>query len=130
MMNRIFVAVDDSSPAVAAATFAIELASARTAELRFVTVSEHDRDSDTILRYVSGLATQAGVAASVETCDGGPPFDALLAAARQWKADLIVMGRSDMRRPGQPYVGSQTEHLLEFTHIPVVVVPDPEKRTR
>ncbi|RLE23851.1 MAG: hypothetical protein DRJ50_05515 [Actinobacteria bacterium] len=127
MMNRIFVAVDDSSPALAAATFAIRLVLEQPAELHFVTINEPGRDSDIILRYVSSLAADAGVAASVEKCDGDHPFDALLVAAQLWKADLIIMGRSDMRRPGQPYVGSQTEHLLEFTHLPVLVVPDPEK---
>ena len=40
-------------------------------------------------------------------------------------SDLIGMGRSDMRRPDGRYVGSQTEHLLEFTDSPVVVVPSP-----
>ncbi len=30
-----------------------------------------------------------------------------------------------MRRPGTRYVSSQTEHLLEFTDIPVLVVPSP-----
>jgi nucleotide-binding universal stress UspA family protein len=44
--------------------------------------------------------------------------------ADEWDADLIVVGRSDLRRPGQPYVASQTEHVLEFTRLPVVVVPD------
>ena len=46
-------------------------------------------------------------------------------AAVVWRADLIVMGKTDRRATGRPYVGSQTEHLLEFTRIPVVVVPDP-----
>ncbi len=49
----------------------------------------------------------------------------LLRVAQQWHADLIVMGRSDKRRPGVPYVGNQTEHLLEFASVPVLVVPYP-----
>jgi len=54
----------------------------------------------------------------------------VLAAATQWGADLIVMGRSDKRPTGRPYVGSQTEHLLEFTDTPVVVVPEADPPAR
>ncbi|MDH5237972.1 MAG: universal stress protein, partial [Acidimicrobiia bacterium] len=67
----------------------------------------------------------AGLTPTSTTADGGHPFEVLLAVAEEWQADLIVMGRSDNRRPGVPYVGSQTEHLLEFTPIPVLVVPSP-----
>ena len=125
MMDRVMVAVDDSGPALAAAEYAIRIATARPIELHFVTVREAGRDADAVLRHVQALATKAGVAASVTVCDDGHPFDALLDVAARWGADLIVMGRSDMRRPGARYVGSQTEHLLEFTDIPVLVVPSP-----
>jgi nucleotide-binding universal stress UspA family protein len=82
-----------------------------------------------ILRHVEALAMTAGVTATVSTVpDGGRAFEALLDVAHEWQADLIVMGRSDKRRPGGPYVGSQTEHLLEFTDIPVLVVPGPVTR--
>jgi nucleotide-binding universal stress UspA family protein len=125
MMDRVMVAVDDSGPALAAAEFAIQMAVDRAVELKFVTVSEPGRDSDALLRHVEAMATRAGIAASTTVCDDGHPFDALLDVAARWEADLIVMGRSDMRRPGTRYVGSQTEHLLEFTDIPVLVVPWP-----
>jgi nucleotide-binding universal stress UspA family protein len=125
MMDRVMVAVDDSGPALAAAEFAIQMAVDRTVELNFVTVSEPGRDSDALLRHVEAMATRSGVKANTTVCDDGHPFDALLDVATRWGADLIVMGRSDMRRPGTRYVGSQTEHLLEFTDIPVLVVPSP-----
>jgi len=124
-MNRMLVAVDDSAPALAAAALAIEFAVDRPTELRFVTVVEPVAGDGVILSHVADLARDAGVAATITTVDGGEPFEALLAAAHEWKADVIVMGRSDIRRPGHPYVGSQTEHLLEFTDIPVLVVPEP-----
>ncbi len=124
MITRILVAVDDSAPALAAATFAVELARTLTAELHAVTVIEPDRDPDVILGHVRALGRRAGVTTAVTSVDGGKhPFEALLAAALGCDADLIVMGRSDKRTTGRPYVGSQTEHLLEFTEIPVVVVP-------
>ena len=125
MMDRVMVAVDDSAPALAAAEYAIRIAADRPIELHFVTVAEPGRDPDAVLRHVQALATKSGVAASTTVCHDGHPFDALLGVAARWGADLIVMGRSDMRRPGARYVGSQTEHLLEFTDIPVLVVPSP-----
>ncbi len=123
-MIRVLIAVDDSAPALAAANLAIELARTQSALLRFVTVSEAGSQSVPVLDYVLGLADKAGVQATGEVSDGGQPFEVLLASAHAWKADVIVMGRSDIARPGQPHVGSQTEHLLEFTDIPVLVVPE------
>lgn len=124
MIERILVAVDDSAPSLAAASFAAELARILSAELNCVTVAEPGRDPEAILRHVADLARDADVDASTTTVAGTQPFEALLAAAIDWGADLVVMGRSDKRSTGRPYVGSQTEHLLEFTDIPVVVVPD------
>lgn len=124
MMDRTLVAVDDSAPALAAAALAIEFARTRGTELMFVTVAEPGASADVILAYVAGLAERAGVVATTTAAEGGHAFEAILVAAHRWKADVIIMGRSDVRRPGQPYVGSQTEHLLEFTDIPVLVVPE------
>ncbi len=125
MMNRILVAVNDSAPAMAAARVATELAKHQDARLHFVAVSESARHTERTLRHLTAQAEKAGVEPISTTADGGHPFDVLLAVAEDWDADLIVMGRSDARRPGAPYVGSQTEHLLEFTHVPVLVVPYP-----
>jgi nucleotide-binding universal stress UspA family protein len=129
-MKRILVAIDDSPPALAAATAAIELATDVSALLRFVTVTQPDRDNTTALRHVTDLAERAGLEPTSTTADGGQPFEVLLRLAKEWQADLIVMGRSDRRQPGVAYVGSQTEHLLEFTHIPVLVVPHSPPRRR
>lgn len=124
-MKRILVAVNDSRPALAAAAAATMLATSLHADLHFVTVTEPDGDSTGVLRHVADLASQEGLSPTITTADGGDPFEVLLRVADEWEADLIVMGRSDKRRPGVPYVGSQTEHLLEFTRVPVLVVPDP-----
>lgn len=124
MINRILVAIDDSAPALAAANFAIELARTLSAKLNFVTVTETGRDPEIVLRHVTTLASSVGIPATVTAVDDGThPFEALLATALRWDADIVIMGRSDKRPTGRPYVGSQTEHLLEFTDVPVVVVP-------
>lgn len=126
MIERVFVAVDDSAPALAALDVAIDLARSIGAELHVATVAEPGREPDVIIGHASAVAHRAGMAATTEVLvDGAAPFERLLAAARAARADLVVVGRSDVRRTGRPYVGSQTEHLLEFTEIPVVVVPEP-----
>jgi nucleotide-binding universal stress UspA family protein len=122
-MKRILVAVDDSPQALAAADVAIDLARSQGAALRLVTVREQGRDPVPALHYVTGRARAAGLDTSEAVLDGGQPFERLLREAGTWLADLIVMGRSDKRPTGTPYVGSQTEHLLEFTTVPVLVVP-------
>lgn len=124
MIERILVAVDDSAPALAATSFAAELARTVSAELRCIAVVEPGRDPDVILRHVAALARIADVEASTEAIAGSQPFEVVLAAAADWGADVIVMGRSDKRPTGRPYVGSQTEHVLEFTDVPVIVVPE------
>lgn len=124
MLKRILVAVDDSAPALAAAELAIEFGHDPSTELHFVTVTEEGRTTDAMLRHIAALAERAGLSPTFTNIpDGGIPFEQLLAIAHEWNADLVMMGRSDVRRPGTPYVGSVTEHLLEFTDIPVLVVP-------
>lgn len=122
-----------------AATYATELAKRQGADLHLVAVSEPTHHAEQALNHLAKLARKAGVTTTATTTDGGHPFEILLAVAHEWNADLIVMGRSDNRRPGVPYVGSQTEHLLEFTDTPVLVVPHqahsspstgPARRTR
>jgi len=123
-IERILVAVDDSPPALAAAVRAVELARAVGARLNVVTVTDAGRDPAVVLRHVAELARQAGVDTVVTSLhDTHHPYEALLDVAIDWDADLVVMGRSDKRPSGRPYVGSQTEHLLEFSPVPVLVVP-------
>ena len=126
MIEKMLVAVDDSAPALAGATVAVGMARTLSARVRFVCVVEPGRDADAVLRHVAAIADLEGVRAdSVALFDGSHPYETLLDAAAEWGADLIVMGRSDAGPRGGPHVGSQTEHVLEFTEIPVLVVPEP-----
>jgi len=140
--QRIMLAVDDSPDSVAAARVAAELAAALGAALRVVHVStDHALDAAVlaaggqpavaarradadaaILARTSALAAAAGVEAQTEllTGDIGP---AVLDAARQWPADLIVLGKSARSSSGEPYIGIRTRHILEFAEQPVLIVP-------
>jgi nucleotide-binding universal stress UspA family protein len=139
---RILVAVDDSPAALDAVQVAVDLAAGSGALVRFVHVigdgallralESLGRDgtlaatrsdaADALLRHVAAIAERAGVRAETSSLSGEPAA-LLLGAAQHWDAGLVVMGRSDVRGPGHPYVGSVTREVLEFSDAPVLVVP-------
>lgn len=125
MIHRIVVAVDDSSAALGAADYAIRLAASLSAELHVVTITDAHAQGVDLLRHVQAMAERQSVDVVTTKMDRRPAFEAILDTAHAWRADLVVMGRSDNRRPGRHYVGSETEHVLEFTDLPVLVVPGP-----
>ena len=75
----------------------------------------------TVLARVSKLAKSADVEIDTDLLSGdiGP---AILDAARDWPADLVIVGKSARSASGEPYVGAQTRHVLEFASQPVLVV--------
>jgi hypothetical protein len=44
---------------------------------------------------------------------------------RRCGADTIVVARASERGVGVPYVGVEAQRILEFSDVPVVVVPPP-----
>lgn len=141
-MNRILLAIDDSPAGLAAARTAIGLAVATGGGLRVVHVlsdgslaraldgSGHEDDvrerqtsgAESVLHHVADLAAAAGVSAETRILQG-KPARSILADATAWRADLIVVGRAGGRHVGEHYVGSAVQRVLEFTEIPVLVVP-------
>lgn len=146
MIARILLAVDDSPAGLAAARVAVALAQACAADVRAVTVmvdgpleaelagigggTESSRalrerrggGQTALLRHVEALARSHDVIPSTEALLG-EPAPTILAEARAYRPDVIVIGRSDRRRAGAPYVGSEVRHVLEFAEVPVLVVP-------
>ena len=55
----------------------------------------------------------------------GDPAALLLTEVSNWGAGLLVIGRSDVRGTGRPYVGAVTRKVLELVATPVLVVPRP-----
>jgi nucleotide-binding universal stress UspA family protein len=134
-MMRILVAVNDSPAGLAAARAAVRLARETGGSLRAVYVRElagvagraaaEDFARQVpvpVLNYVTDLAGRAGVVVEALTISG-QPARCILDQAAAWPADLIVLGRSGVRHVGQPFVGSQLLHVLEFASVPIVVVP-------
>ncbi|WP_193311374.1 universal stress protein [Georgenia satyanarayanai] len=149
VFGRVLVAVDDSPGALAAVRVAVALAAHTAAVVRFLHVGGDGeaagaltsmgrgtglatRSSDaaaSLLRHVGTVAEQRGVAS--EGASGwGHPAALVLAEARRWQADLVVIGRSGARGPGRTAVGSVTREVLEFADVPVLVVPRSENQPR
>lgn len=132
---RLLVATDGSPAAMAATRSAVALASSCGAALKVVTVVTEDdgaaplargrADMERSLVHASRLAREAGVPATADVLDGHArdAYEAILAASVAWDADFIFVGRTGRHGPGRAMMGSQAEHLLEFSDIPVVVVP-------
>jgi nucleotide-binding universal stress UspA family protein len=130
-IERVLIAVDDSIESLEAARTGARIAAGWGALVRVINVVPEGTVNDAIARrllaYVAHEVQRGGVAPErVETMvRAGQPFRRILEEARAWEAGLIVMAVSNRVGLRSPYVGSETEHVLEFTECPVLVVPAP-----
>jgi len=144
VIDHVLIAVDDSRESLEAARVAGRLAAGWGATVRILTVIEDStvaaaiegvagpdtkrrrlRGAHQLLSHVAGEVRGAGEPAeSIETVvSHGSPSRCILEEADAWPADLVVMAVSDRRGVRSAYVGSETEHVLEFASCPVLVVP-------
>ena len=138
MSRRVLVPTDGSPGANAAVDAAIGLAHDSAAHLIGLHVTslpaltegtgvawppEITDASTECLGYVERRAAQAHVPAEVLTRRADAPSDAILAAARELKCDLIVMGAHGRNTAVTHRLGSQTSAVLAHGLLPVLVVP-------
>jgi nucleotide-binding universal stress UspA family protein len=125
--ETVLVAVDDSAAGFAAARQAIALTAALHGRLVAVTVvaatgpPAHPPGAGP-LRVVAGLARACGVPVELRTVRGRVP-DQLLGQVREVSAAYLVVGRAHRPGAGLPHLGRTAEQVLEFSDVPVVVVP-------
>lgn len=74
------------------------------------------------LNHVKTLAAAAGVDVSFSQRAGRVAAE-ILAEAREVGASLIVVALVDRTGNATPYIGSHTLRVLEFSAVPVMVVP-------
>ena len=141
MTDTILVAVNDSPAAFHAAFVAVGLAHRLGSRLRAVSVVTPGSVADGIadlpssgvlaaraaLRHVDVLGRTAAIEVDVIVRFGTVAAQ-ILDEALACDATLIVMARGG--RPGHilPHLGSTTQHVLEFSTVPVLVVPAPRPR--
>jgi nucleotide-binding universal stress UspA family protein len=143
-VERVLVAVDDSAASLQGVEIAVGLAASTGAEVRFVHVTGDgalrralapgggedalrdrvDRAVGALLDHAAARAKAAGVRHTTAALFGEPEAE-VVTEARAWDAGLVVIGRSQSGAVGRPYVGHVTRHILEFSEVPVLVVPRP-----
>jgi nucleotide-binding universal stress UspA family protein len=151
MYRRILVPVDGSVPALKGLNEAIKLVKATGAKLKLLhVVNEAFFDASYIpsayydeavqaFREAGARVLDAAVAAArdqnveverqlAETI-GGRAADVIVDAAKEWPADLIVMGTHGRRGLSRLALGSDAEMVLRQSPVPVLIMREkPEAR--
>jgi nucleotide-binding universal stress UspA family protein len=150
MYKRILVPVDGSSTSLRGLSEAVDLARSTGAVLRLVHVVDElvidtgyepswyspelveamREGGQKILDNVAARVPRDGIVCEtiLEETVGGRASDRILAQAKQWPADLIVMGTHGRRGLNRLAMGSDAELVLRSTPVPVMIVrdrPDP-----
>lgn len=146
MYQRILVATDGSTLSKKAVNHAIGLAALCGAELVALKVvprypqsyfegsiplsaedvkrveNEWAEEGRAVVDAVKKAGEAKGVKVKPVTVKGDIVSDALIAAAKRHKADLIVMASHGRRGIKRLLLGSETQHVLTHSHIPVLVL--------
>jgi nucleotide-binding universal stress UspA family protein len=146
MYKRILVTTDGSELSAKAVDQAIGLARAVGAELvavKVVHLRPEDHWDGALLRErgahakleaqqaemaqavvdaVKAAAQSAGVQATALTVRGSSIADAVIDVAQKNACDLIVMASHGRRGLARVLLGSETQHVLTHSHIPVLVL--------
>jgi nucleotide-binding universal stress UspA family protein len=146
MYRRILVATDGSALSKKAVKSAVDLAALCGAELVAVkavprypksyfegslplAATEISRiekqwtdEAQAVLDAVVTAAAKQGVTARAVTVKSDLVGEALIAAARKHKCDVLVMASHGRRGLKRLLLGSETQHVLTHSHIPVLVL--------
>ena len=146
MYTRILVATDGSSLSKKAVASAIELAATCGAELLALKVvprypqayfegsiplsaeeisrveTQWTESAQALLKTVEKSAKSKGVVTKSLTVKSDVVSDAIIAAAKKQKADLIVMASHGRKGIKRLLLGSETQQVLTHSHIPVLVL--------
>ncbi len=132
---HLLIASDSSPAALEAVRCAMGLAKRCGGSVRVIAVLSDEaagestirsrEDEERALAYVTRLGQEQGLDVEVEAIPaaGRDPYEVILDVSSRWGADFVFIGRTGRRGPGRALMGSQTEHVLEFSEVPVVVVP-------
>ncbi len=136
--ERFLVATDGSEYSAGAVREALRMAKRCGARLRVVTVVSTDVEHEATLgqplkeelgtahahlAQVLDQANAAGVACETEVLQAGIPDEAIVHAAEQAKADLVIMGRRGRRGLARLMLGDITARVIGRAPCSVLVVP-------
>jgi nucleotide-binding universal stress UspA family protein len=136
--GRVLIALDESALAAHAVAAGCDLARALKADIALVYVvdptlaflpesgipaadlmAELKREGE---RLLSAAAKRIGDSPTWQFVRMGKPADEVLAAAREWNADLIVIGTHGRSGMSRLVMGSTAESVLRRAACPVLVV--------
>lgn len=146
MFKRILVATDGSALSRKAVDYAVELARIHHAELLAVNVvprypmsyfegaatfsadevgaieGRWAREAHHLLQGIAERANAAGVKTKTTALSSDLVAQSLLLAAKKYKCDLIVMASHGRRGIKRLLLGSETQHVLTHSDLPVLVL--------
>jgi nucleotide-binding universal stress UspA family protein len=137
-IRRILIAVDGEPLAAHAAELGMELASAIGAEIAFVhaiepgleqapgiapadLIAEAEREGSRLIARLRQLAPQSRPA--LEFIHVGRPAHEIVRTAKDWPADLIVIGSHARHGIKRALLGSVAEAVMRHAPCPVLVIP-------
>jgi nucleotide-binding universal stress UspA family protein len=141
-IRRILIAVDDSPVAVHAADLGSELARSLGGEVALIHVNDNARDfvgdtgiargelieqaAEDARRLLAGFRERLALKPSTSGfVESGPAATTIARAAKDWPADLIVIGSHGRRGIRRALLGSVAEGVMRNAPCPVLVVRAP-----
>lgn len=148
--KRILVAVDGSETSILALKEAIKLATDFNAVLRIINVADEylgyieglsidldkytasiEKYSQSVLNNMKNIAIKAGIDAEVKliqiTDVPARVPEKIIQDAKQWKADVIVVGTHGRSGFGRMILGSVADGVIRHATTPVLLVRSEEK---
>ena len=128
MYKRVLVPVDGSEVANRALDEAVSLIKGQPAELKVVFIGSDEESSHEIIEAAvakagnSGVRAEGGLLGKLETEEVA---EVILQEAREWAADLVVMGTHGRRGMAHMFLGSVAEGVIRASPIPVLVIRGP-----
>jgi nucleotide-binding universal stress UspA family protein len=125
MYKRVLVPVDGSEIADRALDEAINLTKGHPVEMKIVFIGNDDEISHEVIEVAmtravnAGLNPESGLLGKFETEEIA---DVILQEAKEWSADVIVMGTHGRRGVAHMFLGSVTEGVIRASPVPVLVV--------
>jgi nucleotide-binding universal stress UspA family protein len=143
MLDNVLIPTDGTEVSTQAAAFAVELAKKMGAKVTVVTVTtsadaimvgevsvirnteEYEKkasaSAQAMLDVIGKLATEASVACEKVHARSALPWHGILETAKSTKADMIVMASHGRRGLSAMMIGSETQKVVNHSHIPVTI---------
>jgi len=144
MYGKILVPVDGSEASTVGLNEAIAIAKSQGSQIRLVHIVNEfildytyspglyagdlieslRKSGQTILNFSEAIAQRQGITPECALLEsiGGRAADLILAQAKEWHADLIVMGTHGRRGLARIALGSDAEEVVRAATIPVLLV--------